>query len=229
MKRSLWFLAVLFVALITPGARTMSAQAVDARKALEAAAKAMGTTSLKSIQFTAEGFLSKVGEQYDLTTDWPHFDVSEYTRVIDFDAKYMRLDYNQKQGSYPTNGYAPVPEEHVVNILSGDYAWDMKGDTPVPFTRLYLDGMPYGDLRKLEMVLTPHGFLKAALAVERRDRHHATDRGPFGLRPLNVWPLGDNRLLPLWKVPGERHDQRSESCRIHGHVDCQPCLWRHAL
>ena len=67
MTRKLWFLAVLFVALITLGARTTSAQAVDARKALEAAAKAMGTTNLKSIQFTGDGFLAKVGEQYDLT------------------------------------------------------------------------------------------------------------------------------------------------------------------
>src|ERR1700726_2642579 len=155
MTRKLWFLAVLFVALIAPGARTTSAQAVDARKALEAGAKAMGTTNLKSIQFTADGFLSKVGEQYDLTTDWPHFEVSDYTRTIDFDAKYMRLDYNQKQGSYPTNGYPPVPEGHVTSILSGNFAWDMKGDTPVPYTRLYLDGMPYADLRQLEMVLTP--------------------------------------------------------------------------
>ncbi|MGZ3705165.1 MAG: hypothetical protein ACXWP1_04205, partial [Bdellovibrionota bacterium] len=93
-------------------------------------------TNLKSIQFTSDGFQSKVGEQYDLTTDWPHFDVSDYTRTIDFDAKYMRVDYNQKQGSYPSNGYPPVPEVHVTNILSGNFAWDMKGDTPVPFTRL---------------------------------------------------------------------------------------------
>src|ERR1700686_384154 len=175
MTRNFWCLAVLFVALITPGARTTSAQAVDARKALEAAATAMGTTNLKSIQFTAEGFLSKVGEQYDLTTDWPHFDFTEDTRTIDFDARYMRLDYNQKQGNYPTNGYPPVPEEPVTNILSGNFAWDMKGDTPVPYTRLYLDGLPYADLRQLEMVLSPHGFIKAALA--------ATDVTAIG-RPL---------------------------------------------
>src|SRR6202051_1567028 len=99
MKQNFWFLAVLFVALITPGARTTSAQSVYARKALEAAAKAMGTTNLKSISFTSDGFQSKVGEQYDLTTDWPHYQVSNYTRTIDFDAKYMREDYDPKQGN----------------------------------------------------------------------------------------------------------------------------------
>ena len=35
----------------------------------------------------------------------------------------------------------------------------------MPYTRLYLDGMPYADLRQLEMVLSPHGFIKAALAA----------------------------------------------------------------
>ena len=62
----------------------------------------------------------KVGEQYDLTTDWPHFDVTEYTRTVDFDAKYMRLDYNQKQETLRTATISA--EEHVTNILSGNFA-----------------------------------------------------------------------------------------------------------
>jgi hypothetical protein len=88
MTRKVCLIAVVFAALLTLCSGTDFAQTVDARKVLEAAAKAMGTTNLKSIQFTADGFLSKVGEQYDLTTDWPHFDVSEYTRTIDFDTIY---------------------------------------------------------------------------------------------------------------------------------------------
>jgi len=47
MRRNLCCLAVLFVVLVTLGARTASAQAVDARKAIEAAAKAMGTMNVK--------------------------------------------------------------------------------------------------------------------------------------------------------------------------------------
>jgi hypothetical protein len=182
---------------------------VDARKAIEAAAKAMGTTNLKSIQFTAEGFLSKVGEQYDLTTDWPHFDVAEYTRTIDFDAKYMRLDYNQKQGNYPTNGYAPVPEEHVTNILSGNFVWDMKGETPVPFTRLYLDGMPYADLRQLEMVLTPHGFIKAALAASDATAIRQPIVGPsdFGLSMFGQWVTIVSFHYGKYRVNGTINDK----------------------
>jgi glyoxylase-like metal-dependent hydrolase (beta-lactamase superfamily II) len=189
MTRRSWLVLALSLACVTLGAGDANAQAVDARAALEAAAKAMGTTNLKSIQFTADGYLSKVGEQYDLATDWPHFNVANYTRTIDFDAKYMRLDYDQSQGNYPTNGYPPVPAEHVTHILSGDLAWDMKGTTPVPYTRLYLDGMPYAELRQLELMLTPHGFIKAALSATDAVAIRQPIVGPsdFGLSMFGQW------------------------------------------
>jgi hypothetical protein len=85
--------------------------------------------------------------------------------VIEYDAKWSRKDYTRRQGKYPTLGRTPMPEQHFMSLLSGNYAWDMQGDTPVPLTRMYLDGMPYSDLRQLELVLTRDGFLKAALAA----------------------------------------------------------------
>src|ERR1043165_716170 len=127
MTRNSWFLAVLFVALVMPAARTASAQAVDARKAIEAAATAMGTMNVKSIQFVGDGFVANVGEQYNLTDGWPQVQVTDYTRTIDYDANYMRVDYDEKQGG-----------NHVVNVLNDKFAWDMKGDRPGPLTRLYL-------------------------------------------------------------------------------------------
>ena len=209
MTRKLWFLAILFVALITLGARTTSAQAVDARKAIEAAAKAMGTTNLKSIQFTGDGFLAKVGEQYNLTDGWPQVEVADYTRTIDYDAKYMRLDYNQKQGNYNSNGYPPAPQEHVTNILSGNFAWDMKGDTPVPLTRMYLDGIPYADLRQLEMVLTPHGFIKAALAATDAIAITQPIVGPsdFGLSAFGQWVTIVSFSYGKYRVNGTINDK----------------------
>ena len=98
MTRKLWLLAVLFVALVALGAGTASAQAVDAHKAIEAAAKAMGTMNVKSIQFVGDGYVAKVGEQYNLTDGWPQVQVTDYTRTIDYDGKYMRVDYDEKQG-----------------------------------------------------------------------------------------------------------------------------------
>jgi Metallo-beta-lactamase superfamily len=154
----------VLVGLLMLAAGTVSAQSVDARKALEAASQAMGATNLKTIEYTASGWFSQIGQTYGLAEDWPHYEVTGYTRAIDYDAKWSREDYTRRQGKYPTLGRVPMPEQHVTTILSGNYAWDMNGDVPVPLTRIYLDGVPYSDLRQLEIVLTPFGFLKAALA-----------------------------------------------------------------
>src|ERR1041384_7742732 len=178
MRRKLGCLAVLFVVLVMLGAQTCALPIFDARKAIEAAAKAMGTMSVKSIQFVGDGYVAKVGEQYNLTDGWPQVQVTDYTRTIDYDAKYMRVDYDEKQGG-----------NHVINVVNGNFAWDVKGDTPVPLTRMYLDGIPYADLRQLEIVLSPHGFIKAALAATDLKAIRQPIVGPsdFGLSMFGQW------------------------------------------
>ena len=144
-----------------------SAQTVsDVRSVLEASFKAMGGANLKTIQYSGSGWSSRIGQTYGLAEDWPHYEVAGYTRVIDYDARWSREDYTRRQGKYPLLGRPPMPEERVTSILSGNYAWDMQGDKPVPLPGLYLDGVPYPDLRRLELAITPHGFLKAALAAK---------------------------------------------------------------
>src|SRR6266853_3954796 len=161
MARKLFILVGLFILFVGPA----SAQTVDARKALEASVKAMGATNLKTIQYSASGWFSQIGQTYGLAEDWPHYEVADYTRVIDYDAKWSREDYTRRQDKYPLLGRPPMPEEHVTSILSGNYAWDLQSDKPVPLTSLYLDGVSYADLRRLDLAITPHGFLKAALAA----------------------------------------------------------------
>jgi L-ascorbate metabolism protein UlaG (beta-lactamase superfamily) len=146
---------------------TASAQSVkDVRSVLEASLKAMGGANLKTLRYSGSGWSSRVGQTYGLAEDWPRYEVADYTRVIDYDTKWSREDYTRRQGRYPLLGRPPMPEEHVTSILSGNFAWDMQGDKPVPLTSLYLDGVSYADLRQLELAITPHGFLKAALAAK---------------------------------------------------------------
>ena len=148
-------------------AATGSAQPLnDVRSVLEASLAAMGGSNLKTIQISASGWSSGIGQTYGLAEDWPRYEVEGYTRVIDYEAKWSREDYTRRQGKYPLLGRPPMPEEHVTSILSGNYAWDMRSGKPVPLTGLYLDGVPYSDLRQLELAITPHGFLKAALAAK---------------------------------------------------------------
>jgi glyoxylase-like metal-dependent hydrolase (beta-lactamase superfamily II) len=163
MKRT----AAVFSASLLLFVGTAFAQAVkDVRSVLEASLKTMGGVNLKTIQYSASGWSSRIGQTYGLAEDWPHYEVANYTRVIDYDAKWSREDYTRRQGKYPLLGRPPMAEEHVTSILSGSYAWDMQGDKPAPLASLYLDGVPYADLRQLELAITPHGFLKAALAAK---------------------------------------------------------------
>jgi hypothetical protein len=154
-----------FVIFVLAVGLSATASAQDARAVLQASLKAMGGENLNTIQYSGAGWSSAIGQTYGLDTDWPHYEVAAYTRVIDYDAKWSREDYTRRQGSYPTFGRVPMPEQHVTAILSGNYAWDMNGATPVAFTRMYLDGVPYSILRQLELALTPHGALKAGLAA----------------------------------------------------------------
>ena len=146
----------ILVALMVLMVGTASAQ--EARSALEAAMKAMGGTNLKSIQYSGGGWFCRIGQTYGLAENWPQYEVADYTRVIDYDAKWSREDYTHRQGKFPLLGRTPMPEQHVTSILSGNYAWDIHGDEPVPLMRMYMDGVPYSDLRQMEIVLTPHGF-----------------------------------------------------------------------
>ena len=154
-----------FVAVLAMWAGSASAQEVDARAVLQASVKAMGSENLKTIEYSGAGWSSLIGQQYDLDASWPQYEVADYTRAIDYDAMWSREDYTRRQGNFPTLGRAPMPEERVTAIVSGSYAWDVRGNMPVLLTRPYLDGIPYSELRQLEIAITPHGFLKAALAA----------------------------------------------------------------
>jgi len=158
MKRRL-FALVAFLTLIAG-----AASAQDARTVLENAAKAMGAVNMKTIQYSGAGWDSSVGQSYNLTSDWPRFEVPSFMRVIDYDAKSWREERTRRQGNYPTYGRLPLQEEKITALLSGNFAWNMKGDNPVPQTGRFLEGPPIAELRQLEIALTPHGFLKAALA-----------------------------------------------------------------
>src|ERR1700722_12559650 len=168
MKRKVAVLSVsLGLVFFDATAGTASAQTVkDVRSVLEASLKAMGGVNLKTIRYSGSGWSSRIGQTYGLAEDWPRYEVADYTRAIDFDAKWSREDYTRRQGKYPLLGRPPMSEQHITAILSGNYAWDMQGENPVPLTSLYLDGVSFADLRQLELAITSHGFLKAALAAK---------------------------------------------------------------
>ena len=137
-----------------------TAAAQDAQSVLQAAATAMGTTNLKSIQYSGTGWRGAVGQNYSPELDWPRFQMTSYTRTIDFDARSSKEEMVLIQGNNRARGGGGTPiqgERRAVFLVSGDYAWNMQGDNVIPAPAA-------AEVRQLEIWLTPHGFLKAAMA-----------------------------------------------------------------
>jgi glyoxylase-like metal-dependent hydrolase (beta-lactamase superfamily II) len=149
------------------GVLSGTASAQDARAVVQAAATAMGANNLTSIQYAGTGWIANLGQSHNLAGDWPRFEVTSYSRIVDYNARAYREEYVRRQGNNPARGGgAPlIGEQRTVALLSGTYAWNMNGDTAVPQPGLFNAGIPVAELRQLEIFLTPHGFLKGAMAA----------------------------------------------------------------
>jgi len=185
--------AAALLALGGPGL----AQEPDARTILQTALKAMG--DLKSIQYSGStGYVSAVGQNYSPAHDWPANQLTSYTRTIDYDAKSSKEELTLKQGTGqggPTGGgNAPlittplVGEQQRISLVSGSYAWNMQGAMAVP-------APADAEQRQLEIWLTPHGCLKAALAPGANPiAITRNEQGKGRIRAVSFMALGKYRV-----------------------------------
>ena len=135
------------------------AAAQNSRGELERIARAMGATNLRSIVITASGVDYAVGQSVVPGAPWPKFTVTDFTREIDYQASALRDEYVSARAEDPPRG-GGVPsrgEQRVRAFLSGDYAWNVVNDAPVPAPITLAD-------RRVQLWSTPHGVVKAALA-----------------------------------------------------------------
>jgi glyoxylase-like metal-dependent hydrolase (beta-lactamase superfamily II) len=151
-------LGVLFALLVL---MTGVAAAQDAKAVLQAASAAMGANNVKSIQYSGTGWNAAVGQSFGPDGDWPRFEMTSYTRTIDYDNRSSREELTRRQGTYPPQGGGGTPlqgEQRQINLVSGNFAWNLQGTTANP-------ALAAAELRQLEIWLSPHGFLKGAMAA----------------------------------------------------------------
>jgi hypothetical protein len=188
-------LLALIIGAMTTRTQTQAGQAPqDARNLLQAAAKNMGTDTLKTLQYSATGMIAAPGQAFDplderigVPENWPRFVVTDYTMTIDYGTMSSKEEYTRTAPVYAKNypgldsggaehgnqsdppglrggGFINDPAPRRINqVVSGNYAWDMQGNNPVRQWS-YLNGIDAAEYRQLEIVMEPHGFLKAALA-----------------------------------------------------------------
>ena len=150
MLKRIWMACALFFLCVG------AASAQDAKTVLQAAQKAMGDVT--SIQYSGTGHLNFFGQAWVPNAPWPITNLTSYTKTIDYSAKSAKEDLIHsepspmvKGGGRPFGG-----DDKQENLVSGMYAWDMPGSTPVP------QGGAAAE-RQLQIWLTPHGFLRAAM------------------------------------------------------------------
>ena len=150
MAKRLWIACALF--FLYAGASS----AQDAKAVLQAAQKAMGDVT--SIQYSGSGHIFSFGQAWAPNGPWPSTNLTSYAKTIDYNSKSAQEDYvHSEPNPMVKGGGRPFAgDDKQVNFVSGQYAWDMPGNQPIPQLGAAAE-------RQLQIWLTPHGFLKAAM------------------------------------------------------------------
>jgi glyoxylase-like metal-dependent hydrolase (beta-lactamase superfamily II) len=118
--------------------------AQNTKNVLEATMKNMG--DVKSIQYTGSGAQFTLGQNTSPDLPWPRLELRSYNRTVDYDKLAIRNEAVGPNGPLATQ------------FLLGDKAWGQAGANVVPASLAATVD------RQLQIWLTPHGFLKGALA-----------------------------------------------------------------
>jgi glyoxylase-like metal-dependent hydrolase (beta-lactamase superfamily II) len=149
----------------------MHGRTQDQRAELDAAASAIGAAALRSIQFSGWGSDYIFGQSYEGGAPWPRFNVPAMSVAIDYVTPAWRDDRRRAQAENPPlgGGFQPlVGEQRQIWALRGEsagavWAWDVAGTAAVP-AAVERDMRSAVQGRMTQIWLTPHGFIKAALA-----------------------------------------------------------------
>jgi len=123
-------------------------------------AKAMGATTLNSIQYTGSGVSFGAGQSPAPGKPWPRFNLKSYTRAVNFETGSLRDEVVRTQAEDPPRGGANQPirgELRQIFVTSEDQAWLVAGETATPGPRYIAD-------LQSQLWITPHGIIKAAIA-----------------------------------------------------------------
>jgi glyoxylase-like metal-dependent hydrolase (beta-lactamase superfamily II) len=131
---------------------------------IRAADQAIGASAVKSIRYSGtDGYVAVIGQSASpgINEGWPRFHLKSFSRVIDYETGSMREEQIRTQGDNPAEiggGQRPiVGERKSVSFYRDGYAWIENPDgsiTPRPQDVT---------IRRLEILMTPHGFIRAAL------------------------------------------------------------------
>jgi len=146
----------------------------DAMALIRAADTAIGASKTKSIHYAgADGYVTVYGQSgtSSVQHQWPRYNLKSFSRVIDYDTMSMREEQVRTQGAWPDEGGGERPiagERRQLHFYRDGYAWNENEDGSI------LAAPQDAAERMLEIVMTPQGFIRAALKAHdlRLDSHY---------------------------------------------------------
>jgi glyoxylase-like metal-dependent hydrolase (beta-lactamase superfamily II) len=198
MRNVLVTLAAVSALALGPAVGPAAAQ--NARALLQAADNATGANKVNSIRYTGTGRISYLGQNYTTADDLPRVDLKSWSQTIDYGNKSAREEMVRVQGNNLARGggagFPITGEQRSTTLVSGNYAWGLNAQ-----------GQPQAqndqaEVRQFMIWVTPHGFIKAALADPNAT---VTDREFIGAgRTLHVAGF---TTMGKYRATGEFNDQ----------------------
>ena len=174
--------AFAFLALGSVPGEAQNAAAPNARAVLQAADANMGASKLRSVQYSGAGYGSEFGQGYSSSPDdiWPRFDL-KYTRTIDYPSMSSQEEQIRSRGAWLPRGgiFESATPWRQTQFVSGNFAWDASdalagGAAMADHTQ--------AEVRHIGIMMTPHGFIRAALAAKNVTLSQQSD----GARKINI-------------------------------------------
>jgi glyoxylase-like metal-dependent hydrolase (beta-lactamase superfamily II) len=167
-----------------------AASAQDGSAVIANASKAIGVDTLKTVQFSATGYDFALGQAPNPSSPWPKFINKSYTRSVNFETPASHVERVRAQGENPPHGGGQQP---------------IVGDQPVNQTIIVNGETPW--VQQLEIVMLPHGFLRAAAA-----KHATVESKTIGGKKYNVITFtGDNKAKVNGYVNAQNLVERVET------------------
>jgi glyoxylase-like metal-dependent hydrolase (beta-lactamase superfamily II) len=193
---------LLTLAVMTP---VLAQETPNARDVLEAADEAMGASRISALRYSGHGYVTSVGQSYSSALDdnWPRYDM-QYTRTIDYQTNSFRDEQIRNQATWPNRGGGGRPTEGdraLIEAYAEGFAWDVGNNgQAAPDPRDIT-------MRQLEIILTPHGFIRAALDAPDATVHRQIENSrsiryvnivtfkALGMYPVNGWFNEENQIV----------------------------------
>jgi glyoxylase-like metal-dependent hydrolase (beta-lactamase superfamily II) len=175
--------------------------AQDSKTVLQAVVRNIGADNLRCLTYSGSGFVAAVGQNFTPRDDWPRVELASYTKTVNFDARSAREEQVRRQGNNPARGGGGVPlqgDVRQINLVSGDYAWGLQGTNATPQPAAAAQ-------RQLDLWLTPHGFVKAAMAATNLVMLTRYEGGEGGGRSKNT--IISFTALGKYRVNGTINEQ----------------------